>query len=124
MKHLKVFNESNKETIPVKELIDDLKQSDPDNFGYSCEEDGDKGAMAYYDWEDMPSSKFEFVDKYSVKGDYKDESTDYGIFKRVSDGKLFRFWIHDAGLIGPITITMCDVLEEVDVIEKTIKVYN
>ena len=31
--------------------------------------------------------------------------------------KEFKFWIHDAGFIGPSTLTMCDELEEVTKIE-------
>lgn len=120
MKHLKKFNESVKEKIPVSVLIDDLKNSDPEDFGDSCEKDGVKNAMSeyltyinVYLGDTFEGDTFKLIDCYTEKGDRKDEETQYAIFKRKTDGKDFKFWIHDAGFIGPETLTMCDELEEV-----------
>jgi len=119
------------EKIPVGEVLDDLKKADPEDFGAACEEESEKWAMSFglsdwvnLGWKDfIPKGEhYELVDAYSEKGDGKDEETLTGIFLRKSDGKNFSFWVHDAGFIGPITLTMCDYLEEVQSkkVEKTI----
>jgi hypothetical protein len=123
MRYLKYF-EGKKETISVNQLIDDLKKADPEDFGDSCEKDGAKSVMSEYltfiniDLGDtLEGDIFKLIDSYTEKGDGKDEETQYAIFKRKTDGKDFKFWIHDAGFIGPSTLTMCDELEEVTKIE-------
>ena len=122
MKHIEKFesfNESSdfKEKIPVQELIDDLIEADPEDFGDTVEEESPGYAMSEYIsmgpgfYEN--GIKFKLIDTYEEKGDGYDEETRYGIFQRKSDSKFFKFWIHDDGSIGPGCLTMCDELEEV-----------
>lgn len=119
------------EKITVKELLDDLKKADPEDFGDSCETESEAWSMSSglsdkinlgHD-SFIPKGKlYELVDAYSEKGTGKDEETLYGVFLRKSDSKYFLFWVHNRGFIGPITLTMCDHLEEVmpKKIERTI----
>lgn len=120
MKYIKRFNESITEQIPVEELLNDLKDSD-EEFKETAETESDKYALSIflgYSVNDfMPSfpegNIFKFIKAYSEKGDGKDEETIYGIFQRKSDGKFFRVFVHDAGFIGPTTLTMSNTLEEI-----------
>jgi hypothetical protein len=108
------------ERILTQELIEDLKNADPEEFGDDCERESDKWAISfrlrYYivdkelGIDDFPKGDiFKIVDAYHEKGDEKDEKIIYGIFLRKSDKKHFSLWIH----AGPETLIMCDYLEEV-----------
>jgi hypothetical protein len=121
------------EKLDISELIEDLMQDE--DFKESCDDEsvnwtlsmmlGD--AAGSLKWNNFPTGdqyKFEFEDAYSEKGDRKDEETYYGIFKRKSDDKFFKVWIHDAGFIGPETLTMCDYMEEVRSETKKIKTWD
>ena len=121
------------EKIDINELIQDLMQDE--DFQESCNDESVKWTLSLYlhdaagflKWNNFPTGdeyKFEFVDAYSEKGDRKDETTEYGIFKRKSDGKFFKVWVHDAGFIGSETLTMCDYMEEVRPETKKIKTWN
>jgi hypothetical protein len=63
--------------------------------------------------EDEINFPYELLDISTKKGDGKDEETVTGIFKRKSDGKLFSLFVHDAGFIGPSTLSVPEYLEEV-----------
>ena len=107
---------ANKEKLPISELINDLKQDE--EFADTCNDENEKYALSSYlsftpAFPKGKQYKFKFVSTYDEKGDGHDESTTYGIFQRKSDDKYFMMWIHDRGLIGPGTLTMCDHLEEV-----------
>jgi hypothetical protein len=117
------------EKIDIKELIDDLMQ-DP-GFEENCEEESVKYALScairdskYGSFPGGKKYKFECVDYYNEKGDGKDEETDYAILKRKSDGKFFRIYVHDAGFIGPNTLTICSHMIEVKPKEKKIKTWD
>ena len=113
------------ENISVKVLLEDLKKSSED-FEDSCDSESEKSAMSLYLSDninlgyDFPEGElYKLVDAYREKGDGRDEETLYGIFLRKSDEKHFRLWVHDAGFIGPATLTMCDYIEEVKSMKKT-----
>ena len=55
---------------------------------------------------------YQLIDVSVEKGDGKDEETATAIFKRVSDGKQFTLSVHDAGFIGPSTLSTSGYLEE------------
>lgn len=117
------------EKLDISELIEDLKQDE--EFKDSCDDESVKYALTLYlrdavglNWGFPEGEKFKFEDAYSEKGDRKDEETIYGIFKRKSDGKFFKVWVHDAGFIGPETLTMCDYMEEVRSETKKIKTWD
>ncbi len=117
------------EKIDIQILINDL-MTDKD-FKLACEDESVKWAMslylgdAEYDVGDFPvGSQFELVDAYSEKGDGYQEETAYGIFKRKSDGKYFKMWVHDAGLIGSSTLTLCQYMEEVKPKKKKITTWE
>lgn len=121
-----------KEQIPINELIEDLKNDE--DFADTCEQDehyGEALAMAellrnfeYYSWTELPKNmkKFKFVKSYSEKGDGYEEETLYGIFQRKLDGKFFKCWVHDAGMIGPDTLTLWEYMIEVN--KKSRKIEN
>jgi hypothetical protein len=113
------------EKISIDVLIDDLKTNE--RFKCQCEDESPKWAMMVSlrntidfsnesDEErvyEFPKGKeFMLVNSYSEKGDEKDEQTAYGLFVRISDDKLFEINVHDAGFIGPSTLTMSDHLED------------
>ena len=113
------------ENISVKVLLEDLKKYSED-FEHSCESESEKWAMSSYLSDninlgfDFPEGElYKLVDAYRERGDGRDEETLYGIFLSKNDGKYFSFWVHDAGFIGPITLTMCDYIEEVKSMKKT-----
>lgn len=116
------------EKIDIKELIDDLMRDE--DFKDTCEYESFIWALILYlrdaaglNWDDFPEGdKFKFIEAYSEKGDGKDEETLYGVFKRKSDGKFFRVWVHDRGFIGPSTLSMSDYMEEVKPKEETRKI--
>lgn len=121
------------EKLDIKELIDDLMQDE--DFQVSCNDESVEwmlstllhDASGSLKWNNFPSGdeyKFEFVDAYTEKGDRKDETTEYGIFKRKSDGKFFRIWTHDSGFIE--TPSLCKYMEEVKPKEeiRKIKTWN
>lgn len=56
---------------------------------------------------------YELIGVSIEKGDGRDEETATGIFKRKSDGKYFSLSMHDAGFIGPETLSTSGYLEEV-----------
>jgi len=123
MKHIQKFEEvklkytpeeSEKERIPIMELIDDARESD-EEFDEICEEESIKYAVILYLRDNsFPKLKgFKLEHSYDESGDNKDEETIYGIFSRKLDNKLFKIWVHDAGFIGPSTLTLCEYLEEV-----------
>ena len=116
-----------KMTIKASELIQDLRQAD-EEFDENCADESEKWAIGLYlsdaqaplNHRFPEGEKFQLVETWNEKGDGRDESTDIGIFLRKSDGKYFRFWVHDAGFIGPGTITMCEEMEEVFLKTETI----
>jgi hypothetical protein len=121
------------EKLDISELIEDLMQDE--DFKESCDDESVKWTLSLYlheadsflKWNYFPTGdqyKFGFEDAYSEKGDRKDEETYYGIFKRKSDDKFFKMWIHDGGFIGPETLTMCDYMEEVRSETKKIKTWD
>ena len=117
------------EKIDINELIKDLMQDE--EFRESCDDESVKYTLTIYlrdathlNWGFPEGEKFKFEDAYSEKGNRKDEETIYGIFKRKSDGKFFKVWVHDTGFIGSETLTMCDYMEEVRPETKKIKNWN
>ena len=60
-----------------------------------------------------PDFAYEYVKNWCKKGEGREEETCYCILKRKSDGKNFEIWMHDAGFIGPETLTLCDYAVEV-----------
>lgn len=126
MKHIKPSNESIKERISLNDFLFDLtktkffieeeisdsysKQEWPNNFISDEVLDKDGFEQLIEGEENFP---YELVDIYTENGDGKDETTTTGIFKRKSDGKCFSLWSHDAGFIGPSTLTSPEYLEEV-----------
>jgi hypothetical protein len=125
------------EKLDINILLDDLMQDE--DFNDSCEHESPKwtfsttlddaidifGKFNKNNYFPKGSEfKFEIVDAYKEKGDDKDEETLYGIFKRKSDGKFFKTWIHDAGFIGPETLTLCEYMEEVKQESRKIKSWN
>jgi hypothetical protein len=113
------------EKLDISELIEDLMQDE--EFKDSCDDESASFALTLYlrdavglNWGFPEGEKFKFEDAYSEKGDGKDEETIYGIFKRKSDGKFFKVWVHDSGFIE--TPTMCDHMEEVRAKEETRKI--
>jgi hypothetical protein len=136
MKHLKRYNEStsnSREKIKTSDFIQEIRNLNDEEFESMCEEESVKWALStalgneydsyFYDislnYESFP---YELVNISVEKGDYKDEETTTGIFKRLSDGKHFALEIHDAGMIGPETITISEWMYEVKprVITKTL----
>ena len=116
-----------KMTIKTAELIQDLRQAD-EEFDENCADESEKWTMSFYlgDAQAPMNSrfpegeKFQLIETWNEKGDGKDESTDIGIFMRKSDNKYFQFWVHDRGFIGPITLSMCEEMEEVFLKTETI----
>ena len=115
------------EKLDIIELIEDLMQDE--EFKDSCDDESASYALSLWlrdavrlKW-DLPTGnqyKFELEEAYSEKGDGKDEETIYGIFKRKSDNKFFKVWIHDSGFIE--SPSMCDFMEEVRSKEETRKI--
>lgn len=135
MKHLKRYNESTngRERIKTSDFIQEIRNLNDKGFEELCEEESVKNAISTYlgneydsyfyeisvNYESFP---YELVNVSVEKGDYKDEETTTGIFKRLSDGKHFALEIHDAGRIGPETLTINEWMYEVKprVITKTV----
>lgn len=122
MKYLKKFNESVKEKISLNEFLETITKTKffieeevedwysnnewPNNFI--------SNDLLTDDFNEMYSdSPYIMINVYVEKGDGKDEETVTGIFKRKSDGKCFKLWCHDAGFIGPETLSCPDYLEEI-----------
>ena len=135
MKHLKRYNEStsDRERIKTSDFIQEIRNLNDEEFEELCEEESVKNALSVYlgneysnYFEDFSinykSFPYEIVNVKVEKGNYKDEETTTGIFKRLSDGKHFVLEIHDAGRIGPETLTINEWMYEVKprVITKTI----
>lgn len=121
-----------KEKIKTSEFIQHLKGLDYE-FRETCEYESDKYALSFYlgnehsayfyDFNvDYENFLYEFIEVQTEKGDGKDETTRTGIFKRLSDGKHFALVIHDAGFVGPGTITVNEYMHEVEphIIQKKI----
>lgn len=100
---LKTFKmyENNSEKIKTEVLIDDLKKNK--DFKDLC--DGNRVEwvidLFLHDYIglnfDFPESeKFELVDAWKENGEYYQEETKYGIFKRKEDGKYFKFTINSS----------------------------
>ena len=118
------------EKIDINEFIEEVKKVD-EEFAEECISETHIDAVSqflldttfskgdFYKWSRNESFPYELYDIYEEKGNYKDETTTTGIFQRKSDHKFFKLWMHDSGLIGPISLTMCDYLEEVKPIIKT-----
>jgi hypothetical protein len=117
------------EKLDISELIEDLMQDE--EFKDSCDDESASYALSLWlrdsagvlKWNDFPTGdqyKFEFEEAYSEKGDGKDEETIYGIFKRKSDDKYFKVWVHDSGFIE--SPRLCDFMEEVRAKEETRKI--
>lgn len=130
----KVAEINNKERIDINDFINDVKKAD-EEFAEYCNDERPKIAVSdyvlgaepnekYFAWQKSKDFPYKLVDKYSEMGDGKDEETQFGIFQRKSDGKLFILWMHDGGFIGPSTLTMCPYLEEVEVETKVVKKYK
>lgn len=126
MKYIKKFNESTKERILLNDFLSDFTKTKffieeeiadsydeyewPNNF-ISAEVLDEDGFEELTEGED--NFPYELVEVHTEKGDGRDEETKTGIFKRKSDGKYFSLWLHDAGFIGPSTLTCAEYLEEV-----------
>jgi hypothetical protein len=135
MKHLKRYNESTdgRERIKTSDFIQEIRNLNDEEFESMCEDESPKYALStalgneydsyFYNislnYESFP---YELVKIIVEKGDYKDEETTTGIFKRLSDGKHFSLIVHDGGFIGPDTISISEWMNEVRprVITKTI----
>jgi hypothetical protein len=133
MKHLKRYNEStnDREKIKTSDFIQEIRNLNDEEFESMCKDESVKWALSaalgnehgsyFHDislsYESFP---YELVNISVEKGDYKDEETTTGIFKRLSDGKYFALKIHDAGRIGPETLTINEWMYEVKPITKTI----
>lgn len=126
MKHIRKFNESVKEKIPLNDFLSDFTKTKffiEEEIADSYDEDEwpnnfisvevlDKDGFEQLT-EGEKNFPYELVDIYTENGDGRDETTTTGIFKRKSDGKYFSMWSHDAGFIGPSTLTSSEYLEEV-----------
>jgi hypothetical protein len=131
MKNIKLFEEfdenikeSVEDRIKTSDFVQSIRDLKDNGFEELCEEESVKNALSIYlgneygnHFEDFSinyeSFPYEIVDVQVEKGDYKDEETTTGIFKRLSDGKYFALVIHDAGQIGPSTLTVMDWMYEV-----------
>lgn len=119
---IRKFNESFTEKVKFEDFIKDIRAKNEQEFDECCASKGVKWTVSLYlgdaagvlGWSFPSGNNYEMVSAWNEKGDGKDESTDYGIFKRLSDGKHFKLWVHDGGFIGPQTITVCEYLEEID----------
>ena len=118
---------SKKERIKIDSFIEEYKKLD-EEFAECCENDSPKNAVmtSLLDdfWEINPKFSFKRIDVITEKGDGRDEETTTGIFQRKSDKKYFQLWVHDAGQIGPSTLTMSGFLEEVIKETKVVKKTN
>lgn len=119
-----------KAKIKTSALIEELKKYD-EEFADECEQESPNYAMSLilsdsYFFKDISKRlkntdfPYNFIKAYSEKGDGKDEETCYGIFQRKKDLKFFQIRVHDAGFVGPETLTMSQFLEEVRVEKKRI----
>lgn len=104
--------------IPIQELIDDLRTSD-EEFNETCEESPTYAMSIYLNdsadflKSDFPEGKiFKFVKGHIEKGDGKDEEFVRATFLRKSDNVEFTMWVHDAGFIGPSTLSMSEFLTD------------
>lgn len=116
--------------INIKDFIEEVKKVD-EEFA-ECVDSGkniknliDEYLLSswvdYFEWQTNKSFPFKRVDLISEKGNGKDEETTTAIFERKSDGMCFSLWMHDAGFIGPSTLTLCDKMEAVYKTVETIK---
>jgi hypothetical protein len=125
VRYLSNFNESvDRERIKTSDFIQSIRDLNDEEFEDLCRDESVKNALSTYlgdehgnGFEDLSvnyeSFPYEIVNVSSEKGDYKDEETITGIFKRLSDGKYFALKIHDAGIIGPATLTVHEWMYEV-----------
>lgn len=103
--------------LPIQELIDDLKTSD-EEFNMTCEDESPIYAMSIYLNDSagfldsyFPEGKiFKLVKARIEKGNGRDEEFVRATFLRKSDNIEFTMWVHDAGLIGPSTLSMSEFL--------------
>lgn len=119
MKYLKRFNEAKKdntkETISLKEFIDDVYKYNPE---FKEEVDGGDGLeyevcftlLAGYAEEFESGFPYKLVDSIN-DDDGDDDIKRSGIFKRLSDGKYFMLWV---SCDRSETWKICKYLEEVE----------
>lgn len=109
------------EKIDIKEFLDDIENELLEGDKYSDCSNPPKyyvSSMLNYSIDDFDSysasgEKFKFIKSWCEKGDGYDEETHFGIYERISDGKHFQLHVHDAGFIGPETLTMSEYLIEI-----------
>ena len=113
-----------KEKIKIEDFIEEIKKVDK-NFASECERLSTvKNAVSsvllgYFEWGSVDFG-WGRIDLIEEQEEGYQEETVTGIFERVEDGKCFSLWMHDAGEIGPSTLTMCEFLEEVEPKKETI----
>ena len=136
MKTYENFSNKDKEQIPIMEFLEPFIKSKffieeeleeefkkyPNNVINECII-GDYIDWDYFELEDK-DFPYQFVKSWSESGSGHDEETNYCVGRRNSDGKLFKIWIHDAGFIGPSTLTLCEYAEEVQENKKTITEFS
>jgi hypothetical protein len=121
MKKYENFNESVLGKIPIMEFIEPFTKN-KFFFEEEMEESFKKYpnniiseyimSDHYWDyWSEDKNFPYKYIKSWCEPGSGHEE-TCFCVIKRKSDSKLFKIWMHDAGFIGPSTLTLCEYAVE------------